>query len=307
MNWEQGGIPPAVAATCREIGSDRWPGGHEGARKAVLAMADVYECHFSSVADLLDMTRTCAISLARARPELCAMTNAMCELYSRIEQAIAKAEEPRTTAQQVVMAYLGELERASVEAARHVGRVVGPEKVVLTLSHDSVLVDGLCRGRAARVIVAESRPGYEGRQTAARLAEAGLVVDLVSDAAAAAMVREAEVVLIGAVAVLADGAVVAKVGAYGVALAAREHRVQLFAAGQRLAISPIHSTPQEHEAGDGLWPAAPGGVRVVNPSYDLLPPDLVTGIVTERGMINAEEASRIAARKRSSRRALRLA
>ncbi len=301
------GLPRPVAAACQEISEDRKLDGERLTRRAVVALADLFE-HWEqeSVEALLDETRACAAALARARLAAPMLANAMGSLHAKIERVAPRSDEPGAAARQVVATFLGELERAVIEASRQVGRAVGPEKVILAASCTPTLVEGLCRGRAAKVIVAESRPGTDGRRAAARLAEAGLPVELVSDGAAPARARKASMVLIGASALLADGAAVGETGTFGVALAASYEEIPFDVVAERLKISPVHATPQERRPPEELWPDAPHGVEVVNLSHDLIPVSLIRRIITERGPIDHDEAAQIAARKRATWRAIGL-
>lgn len=302
------GLPQPVATACQEIAEDRRLDGHQLARRALVAMVELFEtADFASYEELLDESRASAVCLARVRPSACVVANAMAELYVRISRIGARSDDPRSAAQQAASTYLGELERTFLEISRQVGRIMGPEKVVLATSCTEPLVEGICRGRAARVVVAESRPSYEGRAAAVRLAEAGIPVELVSDAAAPSLVRDVTEVIVGASVVLADGAAVGRVGSYGVALAAAEAKVPVHVVAEHLRIAPLHATPQERRPDHELWEDAPRGVEVVNLAFDLIPTALTTSIVTERGQTTADEAAQIAAQKRKTWRALGLA
>ncbi len=301
------GLPQPVAAACRQIGDDRLLRSHEVARRALAAMGELFDSLESSdVGEMLDLSRICASSLARSRPAMGSLTNVMGELHRRIVRLSERSDDPRDAAKEVVSTFVSELERSLADVARQVGRVVGPEMTILASSCSRPVIDGLHRGRARKVIVAESRPGFDGRQAATRLAEDGLNVELVSDAASPSFVRSADLVLVGALSVLADGACAAKVGTYGIGLAAREKKRRLLVVAETMKISPIHATPQETRPGEELWESPPPGVSVSNPSFDLLPAKLISGIVTERGLIDEEQAAKTASRRRPGWRALGL-
>jgi translation initiation factor 2B subunit (eIF-2B alpha/beta/delta family) len=254
--------------------------------------------------EVTDLMRVSAASLARVRPAMSAIGNATAEAYRRLSATLGSAGSPRAAGREVLATYLRELDRAFAETVRQAAAIIPEDGTVLTTSLSRTVLDALAAAGPARVVVAESRPAYEGRETARLLAEAGLDVVLVSDAAAPGKVREVNLVLIGADAVLADGAVVNKVGSYGIALAAREASVPVYAACETLKISPMHTMPPEMHDGSELWDSPPGGVAVVNPYFELVAADLLTGIVTERGVVEASEAANIAAAKRAALRAI---
>lgn len=301
------GLPQPVAAACRDISDDHQLRSSEVVRRALAAISELIEStDLDGPEELLDLTRSSAASLARARPSFGSLANALSELNTRIVRVSGQAEDLRSAALGVVSSYGAELERAGDDVARHVARLVGPEKTILAASCGRSVVDGICRGRARKVLVPESRPGLDGRLDATRLAEEGIVVEVTSDAAAPTLVRDADLVLLGAVSVLADGAVVARIGSYGIGLAAERWNVPLFVVAETLKVSPVHATPRESRPSAEIWQDPPRGIAVVNPAFDLIPPGLMRGIVIERGIIVADEAARIAAQRRRGWRALGL-
>jgi methylthioribose-1-phosphate isomerase len=159
---------------------------------------------------------------------------------------------------------------------------------------------GVIRALAAlgpvEVLAGETRPLLQGaRLTAWELDRAGLPFALVADAAAAGLLArgEADAVVVGFDRVAADGSVANKVGTYGLALAARAAGIPFVAAGPTSSVdlgTPDGAAiPIEERDGDevryagGALVTVPG-VAVRNPAFDVTPPELVTAIVTERGV-----------------------
>jgi methylthioribose-1-phosphate isomerase len=122
----------------------------------------------------------------------------------------------------------------------------------------------------------------EGRMLVERYVPRGVEVTLVVDAALAGLVREGDVVLVGADGVQADGRLVNKTGTLGLALAARRAGVPLYAACETFKLSHRRRIPLEEKDPREVWPAR---ARVVNIYFERVPPDLVTGFVTERGVV----------------------
>src|SRR5207302_7333961 len=139
---------------------------------------------------------------------------------------VARAQTVRAGARAVQRAmerYVRRQVTAVERAARRLPGVLPGRAVVLTLSSSEVVYRALLaarrRGRLARVVVAESRPGCEGVATARRLAARGVPVAVIVDALSPAVVAEVDVVVLGADAVTRM-AVWNKCGSLGVALAA---------------------------------------------------------------------------------------
>jgi methylthioribose-1-phosphate isomerase len=151
-------------------------------------------------------------------------------------------------------------------------------------------------GKAVRVIADETRPFLQGaRLTAWELAKDGIDVTLIPDAAAAFLMSRGEVacVVVGADRIAANGDVANKIGTYALALAAARHGVPFYVAAPSSTLDPAAATgadiPIEERAGDELLELAgialaPPGVAARYPAFDITPADLVTAIITERGV-----------------------
>ena len=167
-------------------------------------------------------------------------------------------------------------------------------------------------GRIERVYATETRPWLQGaRLTVWELARAGIPVTLVVDAAAAQLFDRVGIswLLVGADRIAANGDVANKIGTLGLAIVAR-------ALGARVMVVAPSSTvdmqtpdgagiPIEDRAGDEVWRATgssmpPLGAVIANPAFDITPARLVDVLVTEKGVIEAPDASRMAALFRST-------
>lgn len=149
-------------------------------------------------------------------------------------------------------------------------------------------------GTLARVVVAEGRPGLEGRELARQLAAEGVDVILVVDAALGLHAREADVALVGADAVLVDGSVVNKVGTRLLGMACARAGTPLYAAADRFKITNAPTLPLEAKAAGEVWPEAPPGVSVRNVYFDRTEPDLLKGIATDAGILTPADTGRLA-------------
>ncbi|SUD48602.1 Methylthioribose-1-phosphate isomerase [Nocardia otitidiscaviarum] len=163
------------------------------------------------------------------------------------------------------------------------------------------------RGALAEVIVDETRPLLQGaRLTAWELAEAGIPHRLTIDSAAAwAIATEGiDAVIVGADRITADGAVANKIGTYMLALAARHHGIPFIVVAPEstrdIATASGRDIVVEQRAaaevtGFGGVPTAPEGTRTFNPAFDVTPPELVTAVVTEYGVLEHPGEVRTAA------------
>ena len=162
-------------------------------------------------------------------------------------------------------------------------------------------------GREISVWVDETRPYLQGaRLTAWELEQAGVPHTLIPDVAAGSLMRngEVDVVLVGADRVAANGDTANKVGTYPLAVLAARHGIPFY------VCAPTSSIDLATADGDGIEieersadevlrirgvAIAPAGTDVRNPSFDVTPAELITGIVTEEGVIDPPFAAGLAA------------
>src|SRR5258706_2326806 len=180
-----------------------------------------------------------------------------------------------------------DLERAVRQAADLAAQLLTDKAPwVATLSASEAVLASLMKlasdGRKPRVLVAESRPRLEGRDTARSLAAAGIEAWLVADAALPLLLSQASALWIGADAVT-DTGVLNKIGSYTAALAAREHGVPAWAIAVRRKLMPI-ATPAlgiaEKPAAE-IWDAPPAGGERRDGYFEMVPMALLRGVVVE--------------------------
>ena len=147
------------------------------------------------------------------------------------------------------------------------------------------------RGRRVTVHADETRPLRQGaRLTAWELQRAGIDVTVITDSAAAALLRSGkiDVVIVGADRIAANGDVANKIGTYALALAASANGVPFYVAAPQSTIDP--ATPDGDAIviefrGDDEMGELPPGAHAWNPAFDITPRALVTGYLTDRGFV----------------------
>ncbi|MGH7731173.1 MAG: S-methyl-5-thioribose-1-phosphate isomerase, partial [Candidatus Eiseniibacteriota bacterium] len=166
-------------------------------------------------------------------------------------------------------------------------------------------------GLAPFVIVSETRPRLQGaRLTAWELREEGVAHVLVADGAAPHLIQRGQVdlVLTGADRIAASGDTANKIGTYALALAARARGIPFYVAAPLSTIDRATATGdaipiEERSPGEVLTVEgvddsgasvrvriAPAGTEALNPAFDVTPHDLVTGLITEVGIVPATAA-----------------
>jgi translation initiation factor 2B subunit (eIF-2B alpha/beta/delta family) len=150
-------------------------------------------------------------------------------------------------------------------------------------------------GRAPRALVAEGRPALAGRGLAAAAGAAGIPTWLLVDGALPLLLSQATLLWLGASAVTDRGAIV-PVGAYAAALAAREHSVPVYVLAARRKFLPA-STPVlriEESPPAEVWETPPAGVRPRSIRLELLPLELLRGVVVEDEVLGQAEVALLA-------------
>jgi methylthioribose-1-phosphate isomerase len=168
-----------------------------------------------------------------------------------------------------------------------------------------VLLTAHEQGKRLHVYADETRPLLQGaRLTAWELAQAGVPCTLICDGMAAQVMKEGRVrlVIVGADRIAANGDTANKIGTYGVAVLARHHGVPFYVAAPSstfdLTLADGSGVPIEQrdarEVTHGLGrQTAPEGVGVYNPAFDVTPAGLISGVVTERGVVRPVTAEAI--------------
>jgi len=161
------------------------------------------------------------------------------------------------------------------------------------------------RGRRFNVYVDETRPLLQGsRLTAWELLREGINTTLICDNMAAVVMAQqrVNVVIVGADRIAANGDTANKIGTYGVAVLAAAHQIPFYVAAPSSTFDleiaggadiPIEQRdPDEIRRGFGR-PTAPANVTCYSPAFDVTPARLITGIITERGVIHPVNADSI--------------
>ncbi len=272
-----------------------------GARELPAADPETFWAGLEQVAARLRRTRPTAVNL------FWAIERAMARARQALEGGGPEAARAALAAEARAMA--DEDVAANRAIGRHGAELVPDGARVLTICNTGALatVDygtalGVVRaaheaGKAVSVWVAETRPVLQGaRLTTWELARLGIPHTLVVDGAAGHLMRTGRVdlVLSGADRIAGTGDVANKIGTYSLAVLARAHGLPFYVAapvstvdlgipdGEAIEIEERDPAEVTHLAGRAL--AAPG-TPAANPAFDVTPHELVTAIITDRGVV----------------------
>jgi len=268
--------------------------------KALSAVTFIFE-RSSNVREALASLLAAVNYVAERRPTLVAFFNSVNRVLKVVEEAIL-AGRTKEDVDELVRKSIEDVSR-EIEDAIAVAAALGARRVrdgstLLTCSYSRSVKALLSRlraeGKRIRVYVTESRPFGEGVRMAEEVSDMGFETELIVDSAVRYFMKNVNLVVVGAEAIAANGAVVNKVGTSLIALAAHEARVRTFVLTTTHKFSPetvfgelVRLPIVRHvSALPGL--ERHGDMNVECPLFDVTPPHYVDAIVTERGVVAPE-------------------
>ena len=258
------------------------------------------------LAEARSQLRKCADLLIQTRPTGVNLRWAV----ERVFNASAKAESV-SSLNKILSKEAEAILNSELEAAQQIGRygssLLEDGDTVLTHCNAGALATvafgtalavvraAVEQGKRINVIATETRPLLQGsRLTAFELSHDKIPVKVIVDGAAAQMMSRGLVdkIVVGADRILKTGHVTNKIGTLPIAISARFYGVPFYVAAPvstiDMATDPSMVVIEERAQREVLYVAgkrvAPRNVEALNPAFDITPPELVTGIVTDRGV-----------------------
>ncbi|HEV7475702.1 MAG TPA: S-methyl-5-thioribose-1-phosphate isomerase [Pyrinomonadaceae bacterium] len=266
----------------------------------------------TSVADLEDdFTYMCKV-MSETRPTAVNLFWAIERMRETLRQEKANTQDPQVIKARLVEEALA-IFREDIEANRAIGRfgaeLLADGDTVLTHCNAGALATagdygtalGVIRGAIAAgkhiaVIADETRPYLQGlRLTAWELQQDNIPVTVITDNMAGHVMKSGKVnaVVVGADRIAANGDAANKIGTYMVAVLANRHEIPFYVA------APITTLDLSLKSGDEIpieerdrrevthikeHQLAPDGIGIHNPAFDVTPNNLITAIITDRGV-----------------------
>lgn len=234
------------------------------------------------------------------------MRNAVRWIISQVEGSGEK--QVATLAKRVSSAaalFLEELD-ASKECIAEIGaKRIRDGMVIFTHCHSSTVTYLLSRakkeGKTFEVICTETRPAFQGRITAKEMLELGVKTTFIVDSAARSLIRNADLVLVGADAITSEGNVINKIGTGAIALLAHEARKPFYVVAELLKFDPATVCGEyeqiEERSPDEVWKNAPEKLLIRNPAFDITRRDFIHGVICEEGVIPPHSVAEVTRRR----------
>ncbi len=199
------------------------------------------------------------------------------------------------------------LEKAEAGVVTYGQKLVRANQTIFTHCHSSlaegILVAARRKRRRFSVYHTETRPRFQGRITAESLKRHGIPATMVVDSAAPWLISnhsgddvKVDWVLLGADSIGRDGSILNKIGSFGIALSAHDSKLPVYVAATVLKTDWGGESRIERRRVDEVWAGAPKGVRLVNYAFDRVPPEYLTGFITEFGLVKPRQVGQLARR-----------
>lgn len=257
-----------------------------------------------SLGELIEELREAREVLLNTRPSAVSLANSLRFVTKNMDELAV--DENLSGFRDEIIARAEEFIDNSKEATKKIGKIgsrrISDGDTILTHCNSSnalsVIKTAHEEGKDIQVFATEARPRYQGHITVQELSDNDIDVTLIVDSAARYFMKRIDKVIVGADSIAANGAVVNKIGTSQIALAAHEARVVTFVAAESYKFHPstlvgelveIEERSRCEVVEEGKFP----DVNVMNPAFDVTPPDYVDLIITERGIIPPEAAYEI--------------
>jgi len=249
--------------------------------------------------------------VAQAAAELRATRPTAHNLFWAIDRMVARAEAGADGEE--VLAEARRIHAEDAETCAQIGAhgaaLLPPGATVMTVCNAGALATGgsgtalgviraaRAAGNPVQVVACETRPLLQGaRLTVWELLREGIPVTMITDSMAGAVMQRGgvETVIAGADRIARNGDTANKIGTYTLAVLARHHGIPFYVAAPLSTVDlsipdgshiPIEERAPEEVRRFGDTPTAPEDAPVMNPAFDVTPHELITAIITERGVL----------------------
>lgn len=299
-------IPDEVIRIANDIESMRIRGAGKIARAAVKTLRiTVQNSKAKSIEELLEDLRNTAQMIIDTRPTAVSLPNGIRYVSKRVNKELKRnpnLEELKEIVKKAVKKFIVNSQRAVVRIGEIGSKRIRNGDVILTHCNSaaalSVILNAANQNKDVRVFATETRPRFQGHITSKILRDAGIDVTLIVDSAVRLYMNRVNTTIVGADAISSNGALINKIGTSTVALVAKEARTLFFVAAETYKFSPetmvgelieIEERDLE-EVIDREELEKIGNPRVLNPAFDITPPQYIDLIITEKGIIPPQAA-----------------
>jgi len=300
---------PNLSQTIKDIKSIKIQGASNICRASIAAWQNYLTgWQIRLVNSYLNEAKRISHLLAKARPDEPLTINAFKYLNQRLDAA-RRLKNPRLDVpglKKLTKQYVADLNILLHENGQRIAfygaKNIKNKTAIFTHCHSKTVINILAKAKENKkkihIYHDETRPLLQGRLTAEDLNKLDIDNTLVVDSAAAFLVSNfsgdqirIDAVIIGFDVILPDNSALNKIGSFSIALAAYTSKIPVYLAG-----SLLKKTTQKMEielrSKKEIWSAAPKGIEIINYAFDRIPAQLITGYITEFGIIKPSEVDK---------------
>ncbi|MCX8159008.1 MAG: translation initiation factor eIF-2B [Candidatus Pacearchaeota archaeon] len=186
---------------------------------------------------------------------------------------------------------LNHFEEAQEKINKNVCKIIKEKNIIYTHCHSTNVVKALIyakkKGKKFEVYNTETRPLYQGRLTSKELAKNGIRVTEWVDAAMDDAITNADMVLLGADAILEDG-IINKIGSEAIAEIAFLKKKPVYIVADSWKFSPKNVKIEERDFKE-VWEKAPKKIKIRNPAFEKVNKKYIKKIISELGILRFNE------------------
>jgi len=278
-------LPENIRKSIKQIRLDNTSGSLELAKKSAKILNDLVK-----ETDSLAQIKNTAHSLIKAQPAMASIFN----LVNNLMLFMDKKQKPKKIVQNYCKIFLQDLEISEKSISKQATELIKNNTTIITHSYSSSVLSTLLfakkLGKKFSVICTESRPKNEGIILAKQLGINGIKVKSVVDSAVFSFISDADIILVGGDTITNTG-LINKIGTKGIAITAQYYNIPTYALCSTIKFVPhkyrinldIRQNPNE------IIKNKISNVNPINFYFDLTPIEFITGVITEKKILNSKE------------------
>lgn len=297
-------VPEVIQKTIDDIASIKIQGATNVALSTFITIGEwARETDITDMDQFRDKLGYYLNLLANARPNEPLAKNGVRYIQNQLALQYPGVKEVPSAAKAVVTladSYVKLLEDSKKEIVKHGVQLCKFANVVFTHCHSSTaeaIISGIIKDHKIKAINTETRPLYQGRITSKNLIKEGVETIMIVDSAASYFIADesflpVNVVFLGADQVSINGDAMNKIGSFSMGLSAyfASKPLYIVTPSLKLDLATIYNPIKiELRKDEEIWPEAPEGLEIINPAFDVVPHQFITGYITEFGLVKPED------------------
>ena len=273
--------------TIKDIKSLKIQGAENIAKASIKAIGAVLNESKKQGKDLHEELLSARKKLENARPTEPCLRNTMTQIFSDLNE-----DNIRHKAESNIQKAQNHFDISEKTIAEFGAHKIRQGMTIFTHCHSNTVISIFKEAKKQKIGFSvkntETRPLFQGRTTAKELAKIGIPVEHFIDSAGRLAIKESDLMLIGADAITSEGFVINKIGSELFAETAAKKGVPIYVCTNswKFDIDTVYGFDEEiekrHE--EEVWKEKPKGVKISNYAFEMVSPELISGVISEIGV-----------------------